>query len=375
MASIARTWIKRLIIALVIVVLLLAGLWKGWHWWQAGRFIEETDNAYLHADSVAIRSELNTRVIGVNVDHNQRVHAGDTLVTLDPTDYQDDLAQARAQLAQARAAVTRAERSIELQKAVIEQRNADIASAAAQLKEARQTLSRTKTLVSKSYSSRQQLDSDQAGFDVAQARVSASKAALTSARRQLSVDGASLEDAEASRDNAQAALQAAQHQLDKTHITAPFGGVVGNVTVEPGTYAQPSLTLMTLVPVDSLYVVANYKETQVARMRVGQSVHIEVDAYPDTEFTGVVESLAPATGAQFSLLPQDNATGNFNKIVQRIPVRIRLTGPEKMLPYLHSGLSVVPSVDTRDEGQGLYVAAPLSGPVVRDITPRVPGAD
>ncbi|MCM5704050.1 HlyD family secretion protein [Larsenimonas salina] len=370
MASIARTWIKRLIIALILLVLIVAGAFWAWHWWQTGRFFEETDNAYIHGDSVAVRSEVNARVLGVPVAHNQRVHEGDTLVALDPTDYQDDLKQARAKLAQASAAVVKAQRNIELQQAVIEQRQADIASSQAQFTQARQTLSRTQKLVDRQYSSRQQLDEDQANFDVAKANVTSSKAALASNQRQLAVYQASLDDAQANRDNARAALEAAEHQLAKTHITAPFDGVVGNVTVEKGTYAQPSLTLMTLVPVDHLYVVANFKETQITRMRIGQSVDVHVDAYPDTVFKGVVESLAPATGAQFSLLPRDNATGNFNKIVQRVPVRIRLLGPEKKLAFLHAGLSVEPRVDTREDGRGLYLGPVSRSPIARDVTPR-----
>ncbi len=153
--------------------------------------------------------------------------------------------------------------------------------------------------------------------------------------------------AEANLDAASADLDYARHQLDKTRIVAPRDGVIGNLRVEVGTLAQPSLTLLQLVPIESAYVAANFKETQLERIRVGQPVAVHLDAYPDITYEGIVDSLSPATGTEFSLLPQDNATGNFNKIVQRVPVKIRVTGPTEALSQLRAGLSAVPEIDTR----------------------------
>lgn len=343
---------KRLYTALALVVLVLAALAWGIHWWQTGRFFEETDNAYVHADSVAVRAEVSGRVDEVAVSDNQRVEAGDILVKLDPSDAKSQLAQAQAALAVAQANAVSADRQVEQQRASIDEAKAQVTSAQADLEQARLHLERSKRLAEKNYASQQEYQDDQAAVQVAEATLAARRATLASSRKQLKVLEAERDSAEANIESARADVDNARHQLDKTRLTAPVDGVVGNKTVEVGTLAQPSLTLMQLVPIRSAYVIANYKETQTARMRAGQSVSLHVDAYPDTEFEGVVDSLAPATGSRFSLLPQDNATGNFNKIVQRVPVRIRVTGPEDALERLRDGLSVVPSVDTRDLDPG-----------------------
>lgn len=339
---------KQLVAVLVAVVALAALAWWGIGWWQAGRFLEETDNAYVRTDNVALRAELSARVAEVRVDDNQRVEKGDLLVRLDDATYRDRLAQAEAQQAVAAASLTQAKRQYELQKAAIDQAQAQVRAAESDVEQARQHLARSASLESRNYASQQQREDDQAALRVAEATLAARQAAVVYAQRQLAVAESSIESARASRDVAAADLAYARHQLDKTRIVAPRDGVVGNITAETGSLAQPSLTLMQLVPVESAYVAANYKETQLARMRVGQPVDLRVDAYPDIAFEGVVDSLAPATGTEFSLLPQDNATGNFNKIVQRVPVKIRVTGPVDALDRLRAGLSVVPEVDTRE---------------------------
>jgi membrane fusion protein (multidrug efflux system) len=346
---------KKLYTAVVILVALAVALVFAWHWWQTVRFFIETDNAYVHTDSVAVRAEISARMTEVAVDDNQRVKQGDLLVQLDDRDTRSQLAQAQAQLAVSSANVTQAQRQVELDRASIDEAQAQVTAAQSDVAQARQHLERSQSLAANNYASRQQLQDDQASLRVAQATLAARQASVESAKRRLSADQASIDSAKANRDAAEADIEYNQSQLAKTRIVARRDGVVGNLTVEPGDLAQPSLTLMQLVPVQTAYVVANYKETQIERMRVGQPVSLEVDAYPDIEFTGKVDSVAPATGTQFSLLPQDNATGNFNKIVQRVPVKIRVTGPEEQLWRLQSGLSVVPSVDTREvDGQAIY---------------------
>ncbi|WP_304526270.1 HlyD family secretion protein [Halomonas sp. I5-271120] len=293
----------KMLVALAVLIALAALGWWGVGWWQTGRFIAETDNAYVRTDSVAVRAELSARVAEVAVDDNQTVKQGDLLVRLDAETYRD---------------------------------------------QARQHLERSSSLAANNYGSRQQREDDQAALRVAEANLSKSRAAVVSAKRQLAVAESDVTRAEANLDAANADLDYARHQLDKTRIVAPRDGVVGNLRVEAGTLAQPSLTLLQLVPIESAYVAANFKETQLERIRVGQPVEVHLDAYPDTTFDGVVDSLSPATGTEFSLLPQDNATGNFNKIVQRVPVNIRITGPVESLGQLRAGLSAVPEVDTRD---------------------------
>lgn len=335
-------------VALVAVIALAALIWWGIGWWHVGRFIEETDNAYVHADSVALRAQVSARVVEVAVDDNQPVDRGQLLVRLDAGDYRDRVAQAEAQQAVASAELVRARRQLALDDAAIDEAEAQVVASQADVERARQHLARSQSLASRQFASRQQREDDQAALAIAESTLAARRAAVTSAKRRLAVSEAGVESAQANLEAAGADLAYARHQLDKTRLLAPRDGVVGNITVEAGDLAQPSLTLMQLVPVDSAYVVANYKETQTARMRVGQPVTLHVDAYPDIAFEGVVDSLAPATGTQFSLLPRDNATGNFNKIVQRVPVKIRVTGPDEALDRLRAGLSVVPEIDTRD---------------------------
>nr|WP_299243646.1 HlyD family secretion protein [uncultured Halomonas sp.] len=333
----------------VIAVVALAGLaWWGIHWWTTGRFMEETDNAYVHSDSVALRPELTARVVEVAVDDNQPVQEGDLLVRLDAGDIRDRIAKAEAQQAVATANIVEARRQVDLRQAAIDETQTQVSAAEADVQQARQDLERSTSLESRQYASRQQLEDDQTALAIAQSTLAMRRASVVSAKRQLAVAEASVDSAKANRDAATAELTYARNQLDKIRLRAPRNGVVTSVDVEVGDLAQPSMTLMQLVPIESAYVIANYKETQITRMRTGQPVVLEIDAYPGITFEGVVESLAPATGSEFSLLPRDNATGNFNKIVQRVPVKIRVTKPEKALDRLRAGLSVVPRIDTRN---------------------------
>ncbi|MBR9756100.1 HlyD family secretion protein [Cobetia sp. 4B] len=364
------------VVALIVVAGVIAGGVMGVEWWQVGRFMQETDNAYVRTDSIAVRSEVTARVTRMLVHDNQPVKKGQLLVQLDDEDARANLDQASAALDNARTGEVQAERQLDLQGAKIDEARAALASAKAERDQAALHLKRSRSLESRSYASRQSYEDDQVTLRTAEASVAQKQAALVSARQQLEVYKAQLESARAQVVSAAADLAYARHQLEKTSIYAPQDGVVGNRSVEVGTMASASLTLMQLVPVKSAYVVANYKETQTERMRVGQPVSLEVDAYPDIEFEGVVDSLAPATGTEFSLLPTDNATGNFNKIVQRVPVRIRLTGPADALPRLRAGLSVIPSVDTRELADtGTYAVDSLSRDVLAPDAAQVASAD
>ncbi|WP_227367408.1 HlyD family secretion protein [Halomonas sp. M20] len=338
----------KMTMAAIVVVALVGLIWLGIHWWLTSRFIEETDNAYVHSDSVALRPELSARVVEVAVDDNQPVQEGDLLVRLDAGDIRDRIAEAEAQQSVAAANIIEARRQVDLQQAAIDEAQTQVSAAEADVQQARQNLERSTSLESRQYASRQQLEDDQTALAIAQSTLAMRRASVVSANRQLTVAEASVDSAKANREATTAELTYARNQLDKTRLLAPRSGVVANVDVEAGDLAQPSMTLMQLVPIESAYVIANYKETQITRMRTGQPVELEVDAYPGVPFEGVVESLAPATGSEFSLLPRDNATGNFNKIVQRVPVKIRVTGPVQALDRLRAGLSVVPRIDTRN---------------------------
>jgi membrane fusion protein (multidrug efflux system) len=327
-------------------VIVGATLWGG-HWYLTGRFLEETDDAYVRADVVDVRSEVSGRISAVPVRENQFVRAGQALVEIEPADFRARADQATAEVAQADAALADANRQVSLQEKNILEAEADIAAAAAELQRARLEVNRARELDRKGFASRQRLENTEADVAVADARLRQARAKRDAANALLTVIHARADKALADKQAGVAAAEYARLQLAKTTILAPCDGVVGNLGARVGAMAQPPVILMHLVPVQNAYITANFKETQLSRMAIGQPATIEVDGLPGVAFTGVVESLAPGTGTEFSLLPQDNATGNFNKIVQRVPVRIRVTGPAQSLPRLRSGMSAVPQVDTR----------------------------
>ena len=337
---------KKVAIPLLLIAALgTAGVY-GLRWYQHGRYIETTDNAYVKADSVALRPEIAGRIKQVAVVENQRVKQGDLLIQLDPADYEAQLAQAGAESAVAQAALVDVQEQVNLQHKKLDESRASIEAAKAELQRTRLELQRAQTLVKQSFGSQQRLENAEADAEVAKARLAQANAVLAAEQQMLAVFQAKQESAIAQIAAAQAHVAYARHQLKKTTILAPADGIIGNLGAHSGGYAQPAQTLLQLVPLPQVYVVANFKETQIGHMSIGQPVSLKVDAMPDVQYDGVVESLSPATGTEFSLLPQDNATGNFNKIVQRVPVRIRVTGPAENLPLLRPGLSVIPAVNT-----------------------------
>jgi membrane fusion protein (multidrug efflux system) len=340
--------VKRVLLALVALTLLFFAARAAKEWYEHGRFIEKTDNAYIKADTVAIRPEISGRIQFVAVQENQRVKKGQLLIQIDAGDYQAKVMQAKAQLAVSQAALADADAQFLLQNKKLDEASANIDAARAELHRSELELNRFKVLESQSYDSKQQLQNAEAAVAVAKAKVAQAMAAKAAATQMLTVLEAKRSSAEAQISVVQSEQKYVQNQLTKTAILAPSDGIIGNLGARVGSAALPSMTLLYLVPLSNIYVIANYKETQITHMTIGQSVTLDVDSQPDIQFTGVVESLAPSTGTEFSLLPADNATGNFNKIVQRVPVRIRITGPKNGLPMLRPGLSVVPSVDTQD---------------------------
>ena len=329
---------------LIVVLVVLVG-WiatKGYDWYEHGRFIEETDNAYIKSDSISIRAEISGRIETLAVQENQHVRQGQLLVRINASDYQAKLAQANAELSVAEAALVNAQQQISLQDKKIDEAKANIDAAKAEVKRGELNLARFQVLDKQSFDSKQQLQNTEADVAVAKAKQAQAEAAVLDAQKQ---------SAAANISSAESQIAYAQSQLAKTDILAPSDGIVGNLGARTGGLVQPTMTLLYLVPLPQVYVVANYKETQIGHMTIGQPVKLKVDAQDDVEFTGVVASISPATGSEFSLLPKDNATGNFNKIVQRVPVRIQVTGPSEYLHLLRPGLSVVPHVDTQGFNQ------------------------
>ena len=337
---------KRLLAAGALVVAGLAAIGYGHHWWTSGRYLQSTDDAYVGGDVTVIGAKVGGYIAEVAVTDNQSVHAGDVLVRIDDRDYRAALAKAEGAVAAQKALLANLDATARLQEAVIAQARAGIAATNADTVRARDDQVRYASLVAKaavSIQSSQKADSD---YKQAQANGDKARAALLAAQRQLEVIGTQKQQAEAALAQASAERDIARLNLSYTELRAPVDGTVGNRRARVGAFAGAGSQLLSIVPANGLWVDANFKEGQLAHMRPGMPVEVEADILPGRVFHGRVASLAPATGAQFSVLPAENATGNFTKIVQRVPVRIRLDDQDARLGVLRPGLSVIAQVDT-----------------------------
>lgn len=353
--------VRKIVLSGVAVAALVGGGFGGWHWWTEGRFIESTDNAYVHSDITVVSPKVSAYVREVRVAENQQVAAGDVLAVLDDQDFTAKVAEAEANVAGQKAALGTIASKLELQRALIAQAAASVASAEAEQRRAQQDFDRTRALANESWASKQKFETADADLRKAVAATDKARAALAAEKDQVGVLNASRAETEARLRQAEAALQTARNDLANTVIHAAVDGVVGNRGVQVGQYARPGVQLLSLVPLPDVYVVANFKETQLSRMRPGQTVTVAIDAYPGRRLEGRVESFAPASGSQFSLLPPENATGNFTKIVQRVPVRIALPRDNALAGLLRPGLSVTAEVDTRGSDDVQHVAGAVFG--------------
>lgn len=311
------------------------------------RYFQETNDARIEADQVAISSKLAGYVQAVPVEDNQVVSKGTLLVRIDPLDLRTRLASADADIASAKAAEAAARASVAESKAMVSQAAAGLEASRARLALAQREAKRYGPLVDAGAEPKARLSQLLAERDGAQAEVAAHVAALDQARKRVESLSAQAGSLAAQREVAQVQRRAAANDLDSTLIRSPIAGTVGSRTVRVGQYVQPGQRLMTVVPTEGIYVVANFKETQVGLMRPGQRATIRVDALPGVEFKGQVTSVTPGTGANFSLIKPENATGNFTKIVQRVPVRIRIDAGSRARKVLVPGLSAEVEVDTR----------------------------
>ena len=334
----------------VAILLGIVGLVALGYWWLVGRFIQSTDDAYLQADSVTVAPKVSGYITDVYVGDNVSVKAGDPLVRLDARQYQAALDQSTATVDARRADVERAQAGIKQQQAAIEQARAQLQVAQVSARHAEDEVRRYGPLAKSGAESGDQLSVLISNRDQAKASLVADQAALDQAQARMADLHAQIAQARAQLEAAQASTKQAQLDLQDTLVRASLSGRVGDRTVRVGQYAQPGTRLMTVVPVQSIYLTANFKETQIGRMHAGQSATVHVDALPDADLHGVVDSFAPGTGSQFALLPPENATGNFTKIVQRVPVRIRIDTDEQTRTRLVPGLSVTVDVDTRSDG-------------------------
>ena len=337
--------IKTLALALVALLALGVAGWYGQYWWTTGRYLVSTDDAYVGAKNATLAAKITGYVAEVLVDDNAHVREGDVIARIDDGDYQLAVKTARDNIATQQATVDRIGKQVAAQQAAIDQAQAQLASAQAGATRAELELKRQRDLASRSYASQQTLEQAQANRDQAAAAVQSNQAAVEAAQAQVDVLKAQQVEALRTLDQFKTALAKAERDLSFTMVRAPFDGVIGNRAMQVGDLVQPGQRLASLVPLDAVYVDANFKETQLADLRPGQPVSISVDA--GGKFTGRVVSVAPASGSVFSLLPPDNATGNFTKIVQRLPVRIALPTEVTEQGLLRPGMSVVVRVDTK----------------------------
>ncbi|UGY18764.1 HlyD family secretion protein [Bradyrhizobium septentrionale] len=317
-----------------------------WDAWVGSATIQTTDDAYVRAELTQLSSRVSGEVLTVAISDFQRVKAGDLLVQIDPADYQAQVAQAEAGVVGAQAVLDNLNNQVELQYATIAQAEASRLSAEAQQTLARQEQERQQSLSQTDAGTRQRLEQATASYAKAEADVQASRAVIAAQRHQLEVLQGTKKQRAADLDAAKAQLAQARLKLGYTKIVAPFDGVTGERQVQPGDYVNIGTNLINVVPLPNVYVIANYKETQLTNVRPGQPVEVTVDTFSGQKLRGVVERIAPASGSQFALLPPDNATGNFTKVVQRIPVRIQFEKNQPLLERLLPGMSVVTRINT-----------------------------
>ncbi len=338
---------KQLVITGATVFGLLGILWYAEHWWTVGHYIQSTDDAYVGGDVTVVAPKVAGFIGTVAVSDNQSVHAGDLLVKLDDRDYRAALARTDAAVAGQQATLANLDATRRLQQTLIVQARAVIAAADAEIVRAHDDQIRFQQLASHAAASVQTFQKADADYKEALAGGAKARAALGAAEQQLDVIDTQKRQTEAALAAAIADRDAARLNLSYTELHAPIDGTVGNRSARVGAYAAIGTQLLSIVPARGLWVDANFKENQLARMRPGEPVRIKADVLPGQVFHGRVASLAPATGAQFSVLPPENATGNFTKIVQRVPVRILLEGEAATLGALRPGLSVTAEVDQR----------------------------
>ncbi|MCR8550648.1 HlyD family secretion protein [Salipiger sp. P9] len=335
---------------------LVAGGYAGYGWWTQGRFMVGTDDAYVQADLSLISSKLQGYVADIPVQSNQHVAKGDVLVRIDDGDYRIALEQAQAKLPTLDRTLARIDSQIVAAETSVTQAEAELAGAEARLRTAETAQARIQGLTQRKVASQADLDDANGALDSARAARAAAHAAIAGAKAQVEVLKAQRAETDSSRRELQLDVAQAQRDLDHTILRAPFDGTVANIAIESGELVNVGARLAAVVPDHGLYVEANFKETQLAGIVPGETATLSIDALEGHEIEGRVVSVAPATGAVFSLLPADNATGNFTKIVQRVPVRIELpAGTEG----LRAGLSVVVEIDRRSAPADTHVAQAL----------------
>jgi membrane fusion protein (multidrug efflux system) len=342
---------RKLLLAGAAVAVLAGATWYGWDYWTVGRYLVSTDDAYVKADNTTVSPKVSGYLHEVLVGDNERVKAGEVLARIDQRDFRVALDQANADVAAARAAIASKQAQLEVQRAVIDAAKATVEVDRSAATFAAQENKRYTDLAATGYGSVQNAQQAQSRIAGAEAAIARDTANLASAQKQVDLLKAEIVQANAALARAEAVQSQAELNLDYTSIVAPIDGVVGNRSLRTGQFVQAGTQLMSLVPTAGAYVVANFKETQLTDVRAGQAVDIAVDMFPGQIVHGRVDSIAPASGQEFALLPPDNATGNFTKVVQRIPVKIALDGDRNASVALRPGMSVIPTVETKSQAR------------------------
>lgn len=345
-AGLSRRALKRVALALAVAVAGVAVADLAYDYLTVGRYLESTDDAYVKADSTIIAPKVSGYIAEVLVDDNETVKPGQVLARIDDRDFRTALKQASADVAAAEAAIHNLDAQIELQQPLIQQQAAEVEAAEANLKFAQQERGRYDDLMKSGSGTIQRAQQTDATFRAHTAQLMQSRAGLIAVNKKIKVLSTQRAQAVAQADRARALEQQAELNLSYTQIVAPVDGTVGARSLRVGQFVQAGTQLMAVVPLDAVYVVANFKETQLTNVRSGQPVEIKIDSFHATTLKGHVDSLSPASGLEFALLPPDNATGNFTKIVQRVPVKIVLDD-RKLNGLLRPGMSAEPTIDTK----------------------------
>ena len=364
----AKLNVRKLLMTGAAVAALAGAAWYGFDYWTVGQYLVSTDDAYVQADNTTVAPKVSGYLHQVLVGDNERVRAGQVLARIDARDFKVALDQAKADVAAAEASIASKQAQLEVQQAVIAAAKATIDVDTAAKTFANQENKRYTDLAATGFGSVQNAQQAQSRNAGAEAAILRDTANLASAHKQVDLLKAEIAQAVAASARASALQRQAELNLGYTTITAPIDGVVGNRSLRVGQFVQAGTQLMSVVPVEGAYVVANYKETQLTDVHEGQAVDIAVDMFPGKVVHGHVDSIAPASGQEFALLPPDNATGNFTKVVQRIPVRIALDAADNPTIELRPGMSVIPTIATRS-----LVARPVTATASRAST-RISGA-
>jgi membrane fusion protein (multidrug efflux system) len=355
---------RRMILIGVGALLALAAASYGVYYVLVGRFHVATDDAYVRANNTTLGARVSGHIASIFPGDNALVHAGDVIFKIDDGDYRIAVDAARTKIETQQATIDRIRRQVVAQESAAEQAKAQLASAEAGLKRANLDYDRQQTLSNKGFATHATFEQSEAGRDQGLAAVKAAQAAYGAARDNVEVTRAQQAEARAQLAELQTSLAKAERDLDFTSVRAPVDGTFSNRLVNTGDYIIVGQRLGNVVPLNDVFIDANFKETQLKRIRPGQPVTISVDAYGHRKFAGVVESISPAAGSVFTLLPPDNATGNFTKIVQRLPVRIRVPKDVARQNLLRAGMSVYATVDTSEGARDADSDADLDAPAM-----------